>query len=691
LLPVPSTIRNKKLIGLILISSAATALAALLIFSGLLTNLENRTWDLRAPFIAQHTVPDPKIMIVMIDQSSLEVLAEQEKQFWPWPRELYVPIIEYLRTGGAKGIGIDIIFSEQSSYGVSDDEALARSLGGEMPVAMAIALRSSGKPLSAERLELIRALQLSKKDSNLQNLRLTQDYSSATAPVLEILKATKLIGNVSSPNDSDGVFRHIIPGGLLNGIPVLTLPFALADALPQARLADLPYMQDSTLAVRFAGPARTYRTYPFSAVLSSFQQQLEGKQPQIPASEFKDAYVFIGMDAPGLLDLRPTPLSPNFPGVEYHANVLDNLIHNSFIRPASIWENLLFIFISAFLIVAAALYVRETIYLITIFTLIFFGIAVLACFFGVYGVWIQLAATFCAAISALVAALVFQYQTEGSNFRFIKHAFKYYVSHEIIERILENPSSLQLGGERKELTVFFSDIAGFTSISESIEPTKLVQLLNLFLTEMTEIILQHGGTVDKYVGDAIIAFWNAPVETANHALKAVSAAIDCQKRILAMTHDFEKFGASLALRIGINTGNVNVGNFGSKQRFNYTFIGDSANVASRIEGVNKIFGTKILFTEQTCNAIKEAIPCLEVGTVKVIGRDEAVTVFTPQELFPNLDGKLWSGVLQAFKAKNFSMAADLLANIPENALTKAYLQRMQKGDVMSPVWEMKDK
>jgi adenylate cyclase len=216
----------------------------------------------------------------------------------------------------------------------------------------------------------------------------------------------------------------------------------------------------------------------------------------------------------------------------------------------------------------------------------------------------------------------------------------------VIDRLLEDPSRLELGGERRELSIFFSDLHGFSSISERLDPQDLTTLLNDYLSDMTDIILEEEGTVDKYEGDAIIAFWNAPLDQPDHALRACRAALRCQQRLQERRQEFlERAGSPVRMRIGINTGTVVVGNMGSRQRFDYTVLGDAANLASRLEGANKAFGTGIMVAESTWAQTAGQIRGREIGLLRVVGRKTPVRVFEP--LLP--DGSFHGAQLEAFQ------------------------------------------
>jgi len=212
--------------------------------------------------------------------------------------------------------------------------------------------------------------------------------------------------------------------------------------------------------------------------------------------------------------------------------------------------------------------------------------------------------------------------------RFIKNAFSTYLAPAVVNQLIEFPGNLGLGGENREITAFFSDVQGFTSISEALTPNELVELLNEFLTEMTDIILQHEGTVDKFEGDAIIAFFGAPNILKNHAERTCSACIKMQKRLAELRENWKENGKpQLKMRIGLCTGNAVVGNMGSKNRMDYTMMGDTVNTAARLEGINKIYGIYTLISESTCIAAGSRIATREIDTINVVGKKEPVTIY----------------------------------------------------------------
>lgn len=674
--------------------------------------IENRSWDWRMKLQTLKAAPDPGIKIILIDQISLDI---RERDFitWPWPRSMYVPVVKYLEQAGAKGVAFDLLFTEASYVGPNEDRELADATAGALPVVSAMMFRNSGKGPGNEKFLKFRNRQAERDQETGFSRKylpadLTKRFRSALLPTMELLEKSHAFGNVAADPDSDGIFRHYIPGGYADGVPALGLPFALYDLVVgrEGRTLDYAKLLDGNrfLTVNFKGAETAYKTFSIDSVINSFVDVMESRPPTIPLEEFKDAWVFVGVGAPGLMDLRPTPICDRCIGVFYNATVLDNLLHDDFIaRLPHSWS---FLFALALVMAGSGLTLIATKlrhYLGA--TVLLLGSSLgLALWLAGQGYWINVVVPMLCMIISVLLGLGFQYQLEGRQHRFIKSAFQYYVSPGVIDKIIDDPSKLSLGGERRELSIFFSDIVGFTSISETIEPSRLVQLLNTYLTAITDIIMNHGGTVDKYVGDAVVAFWNAPIPVADHASKSVQAALACQAELSKLQMQFESdFGVTVKTRIGINTDPVSVGNFGSKSRFNYTVIGDGANLASRLEGANKFFGTSILISSNTYQQLRDTIRCRKVADIRVVGKSEVVTVYEPLDStksgeFKGLDE--YERSLSHFEKGDLKSASSGFRSLEEDPLAKAYLRRIEmelkilerdEGAEWSPVWNLTEK
>ena len=701
-----------KAIQALLIGAGSSAVALTLWFATpVLKGWENITWGWRVKALAKPAASTEKIKVIFIDQYSLDWAAAQMSLPWPWPREVYAPILDFCRRGGAKVIAFDMLYSEPSSYMAADDimfsEAIARSnnyvgaffLGAQAGQAVTWPEDIPRPPLRIDGREKFPHLV----------------EPAATFPVGEIAKAAGLLAQVKADPDEDGIFRSIAPFRVFDGSAVPLLGFGtylrgMGDGPHELALGEaglrigekvVPLDQKGRAVLRFRGPSGTHEAITAAAVIQSELKLRDGGEPVINPAEFRDAYVFLGPSAPGLKDNHGTPVSGDYPGVEIHATFLDNLLEQDFVRMSPFW----WVVISTLLIAVAAamaiLYsnaVRSSI----LWIIVFIALPV-AAGFALYaaGWWWPVIVQLFSVLLALGTGEIVNYSTEGRQKRFIKSAFKQYLSGDVIEQILENPAALKLGGEKRELTIFFSDLQGFSSFSERLTPEQLTALLNEYLTEMSDIIMEEGGTVDKYEGDAIIAFWNAPLNQADHAARACRAAIRCQRKLAERRRDyFERTGAELFMRIGIHTGDVVVGNMGSNNRFNYTVLGDAANLASRLEGANKPFGTYLMVSEVTWKQARPAgFSAREIGAVMVIGRKQPVHVFEVMGLPGEPAAEMvdaWSRMMVLCRASRWREADDIAATFSEDPLAKKYrsqFARLISGELASwdGVWKLTEK
>ncbi|MGR8935988.1 MAG: response regulator [Gammaproteobacteria bacterium] len=271
-------------------------------------------------------------------------------------------------------------------------------------------------------------------------------------------------------------------------------------------------------------------------------------------------------------------------------------------------------------------------------------------------------------------------------------AFSQYVNPDIVAAILRDPSQLRLGGERKELTLFFSDLADFSGLAEHLNPEILTVLLNRYLSDMTEIILQEGGTLDKYEGDAIVAFWNAPLDQPDHAVRACRAALRCQRRIVERAAEYRRLGGrELRARIGIHSGEVVVGNMGSDARFNYSVLGDAANLAARLENANKAFATQIMVSQATWEQLPEPLPGREIGLLKVAGRSAPVYVYELSEMLCDEALRHYEDGLVCMRERQWENAAQSFERLPDDVPARVYAtqcRRMLAGEEWDGLWDL---
>lgn len=699
----------------LLIGLASALLAVAVEQRGWLTNLEFASWTARARLWMRPSPFSDAIRVIFIDQASLDWVAQNFQMGWPWMREAYGPIIDFCRRGGAKAIVLDLLFTEPSTYGLEDDEALGNTLAALPDNVLAVFTGiQAGQtdvwpqdvPPPPWRIEgLERWL-----DPVRQNVLVDPN---ASFPVSEIRRGAAALASVRVEPDSDGVFRRLPPFRLFDGkvLPTLGLAAYLVGAgkenpltwnVSDDRLAigrtRLPLDRKGRAILRYRGPSGTYRAFPAAGIIQAEHAIREGLRPAIDPYEFQGKYVFLGASAPGLKDLKPTPLDGDYPGVELHATLLDNLLAGDGIRdphPCAVYTALAAICLLAGLLITRANSIGKTSAVLAIFLLIPVASSTVA---YRYGWWWPFAIQETGVAVALVIGLVVNYATEGRQKRFIKSAFKHYLGETVIDQILADPSKLKLGGERRELTMFFSDLEKFSTFSEKLEPTQLIDLLNEYLSAMGEVLMEEGGYVDKFIGDAIVAFWNAPATQPDHAARAIRAALKCQ-RVLAERQAFfsaKAAGMPVRMRIGLNTGDVVVGNMGSRERFNYTMLGDAANLASRLEGANKAFGTFILASEATWRSAAGAAFGRYIGAIRVVGRQQPVRVYEPMAFKP-ADLPAWivdfEKAVAAVEAKDWHAALKIFEKLKDDRPSQVYARKLRelRGADWDGIWNLTEK
>lgn len=605
---------HKLLTYSLVIATIAFVLGAALKLLGVFSFLENKTYDSRTMVTAPLTKVSDEICFIGIDQESINRAQKEKGWGWPWPRSAYADIVDFMKEGGAHSVTFDVFFTEPSVYGNEDDERFAT------------ACKNNGS--------VVQIMFKSDTDGNL------------LFPIESIRNSAALIGNATSAKDKDDIIRRGRVSYNYNGTeyPSLGLaPMLLSSTDIQSDLnsikQNLNADKDGTVLLRYKGSLNRYAHYSAYDVLTSWENYKNGAPSELSPQDFKDCIVYFIFYAPGLYDICSTPVSQIYPGAGVHMTLLDNYLTGDFVKHTPIWCTLFYCFLTSFMAAGIILLIgklnpRHSDFLIGLL----FICGIVFIFALAYGLFIKsifieiIAPLFCFVLS-YVAIIFLNYSLEGKQKRFIKSAFSQYLSPFVIDRLIANPDQLKLGGEKRRISIFFSDVQSFTTLSESLEPEKLTEVLNRYLTEMSEIILTSGGTIDKYEGDAIIAFWNAPTDTKDHAKLAIEAAIKCQKRLKELEPEFmELVGRPMWTRIGINTGDAVVGNMGSNLRFDYTMFGDAVNLASRLEGLNKQFGTFVMCTSITKDeAIKDGtdLRWRELARAAVVGKKEAVTVFEP--------------------------------------------------------------
>ncbi|MGD0783045.1 MAG: adenylate/guanylate cyclase domain-containing protein, partial [Candidatus Aminicenantales bacterium] len=512
---------NKKLGRGLAVGASAFVLAGALGGLGFWRGLEWKSWDARMRLFAAPSRRAADIALILVDQYSLDFYKKRQVP-WPWPRQMYAPILGFLKAGGAKAVFFDLVMTEPSPYSTEDDAMLAKAIGESGNVVLPVALSADDKETAPEAEAFLR--RTASPSSGIRPW--PEKFLSATADLPLFLDRCRGGANVQVKPDEDGVYRRVPLTFRYKDIRVPSVALAMAEAASGPGISSGVLLEpDGQMLVRFFGPTGTYRGYPAATIINSDLQLTENKKPQIEPHDFAGKVVLIGLSAVGLQDIKTSPLSGVVPGVEIQAAALDSLWHRRYLKPTPLVPDLFLALLWAVLAGVGITVLRRSSHMFAAAA----GLALLPVLSSAAGfaagTWIRFALPEAAVFFAVIGAAVLNYAVEGRQRRFLKSAFRYYLSPHVIDRVIDDPGQLRLGGVKRDVTSFFSDVAGFTSISEALGPEALVGLLNVYLTEMTDIILDSGGTLDKYEGDAIVAFWNAPLDIPDHALRACRAAL----------------------------------------------------------------------------------------------------------------------------------------------------------------------
>jgi len=720
------------------IGLSLTLLSLIIYFIGVpfLSVMEQKAYDLH--FKSRGPVkPGNEVVIVGIDEKSVDLIGR-----WPWPRTRIAELVDRLNAYGAKVVAFDIIFAEpdESSGSVTlrdlqtkvrDRDALAAietaALAADNDSRFAAAL---GKYRNAvlgyffftSREEIKHRKE---KKGGAQDYHIPSRYNSVRSldqntpppPVPRAVAVEQNIPQLAASSTSFGYF-NIVPDsdGTVRWVPLaiqlgddlyphlsveavrryldsppLTINAAEygVDSIQVGQL-NIPTDEQGRMLINFRGPAKTFPHYSFVDVLNG----------TAPASAFKDKIVLVGATAIGIYDMRVTPYSGVYPGIEINATIIDNILRgDALTRPdwIAVFDiaAILLLGVSLSFIMARVRPLAAT--LITIAMLALYAV-VNEYIFVAWKIWLTAIYPGMTMVLVFAGVITFRIMTEERKKKEIKNAFSRYVSPSLVNDILKDPSKLVLGGEERRLTVFFSDIRGFTTISEGLAPQDLVKLINDYLTPMTDIVLQSGGTVDKYMGDAIMAFWGAPVWQEDHAIRAARAALQMMEKLRTMQVEWEQRGLpKIDIGIGLSTGKLTCGNMGSHLRFDYTVMGDSVNLGSRLEGMNKEYGTHIIVPKYTYEEVKNEFVLRQLDFIKVKGKNVPITIY---ELMGNKGDTrllevagLFETGLHAYRLQDWDTAEAYFrktqAVVPNDGPSRVFLARIQhfRENPLPPDWD----
>lgn len=667
--------------------------------TGLLTRWELNTrdyrtkWTLKAERGPSDPYVRPDLFMISVTDNSLELMDQQKDgQKWPWDRETQANFIKACTVGKAAAILYDFILTE-SGKDPEDDNVLVKAIQEAPPTFFAGAFletqvsRAQPRPDQEALLEKF-AIQVDADDS----ISVPERYHDVKLPISVLCKVLSGVCDISTPRDQDGLIRRYRLFSTYRGR--MYPSFALAALMAREKASKVqvrnrrmtvgsltfPIEPDASILLRYYPPGTWFPWKSAYNVVTGVNDLESRKASKFDFRQLEGKTVIVGTNAAGLTDLRVTPVTEVMPGPEIHLTALGNLLNGDYLREAPRGVSIFLYFLLA---VGTALTAR--------YTSALWGAAAAVAILGVsvggttalyQARWIvDLVPQLLGVVLAFAAASAVNFLYEGRQRLQIKRTFSQYVSPKVVEKILKQPDALHLEGERKPLTIFFMDFAGFTAMSEKLDPSDLVKLISEYHHEAAEEIFRTEGTLDKFIGDAIMAFWNDPIDQTDHPLRACLSAIAAQKRLTEMARVMRERGLpEMSARIGINTGIATVGNMGARGQVNYTLIGDEVNLASRLEGVNKEFGTKVIVSESTYLPAKEKLEVRELSLIKVKGKKQPVRIFeliglkgeaSPERLEA---ARKFEAALAEFRARRFSKAWEM------------FLSLSQKGDHAADVY-----
>lgn len=611
------------------LSCAFFVLAVWWMRPGFLSAMDLKATDAMFMLRGQRPAPN-EIVIVAVDEKSVN-----EAGRWPWSRAKTAALVSAL--SGARTVALDIVFSEpQDEY---NDALLARAISDNRNVVIGYFFRSDTEEAPGKNalssLESARINVMSEGEKGAPPP--WPVFSSVEANTEEIGKGAAGFGAFNTIPGEDGLYRDMslvlgYEGGAYPALPVAALGHYLGgnwllrlapygvDSVSTGPLS-VPADESGALTLNFYGPSGSFTTYSATDVLSG----------RVGPDAFEGKLVFVGVTEKAVYDIRPTPLDALFAGVELHATAAGNMLKHDFI----IRDGRVIIFDVVMTVVLPLVLglllsgVRRTVAGLAVFMAL--SLSVIAgefLLFVFYNVKPAVIYPVLSLFACYMSGEAYRNLVAEKKSRYLKRAFSSYVSPELVSEILDDPGKLKLGGEKREISVLFSDIRGFTGISERFTPEELVEFLNRYLSPMTAIVLEEKGMVDKYIGDAVMAVFNAPVEVDNHAARACIAALRMKEALASFNSRWEGTGyPPVDIGIGINTGEAVVGNMGAELKLNYTAIGDTVNLASRLEPMNKEYSTTIIVSMYTRE--KAAGPFLfrELDSVRVRGREAPITIY----------------------------------------------------------------
>ncbi len=692
------------LVRVLVLGPAVAATVFVLDLAGTLDRVEWILYDHVARVVRSDKGASPGVAVVLVDDASLQAM-EPLVGRWPWPRSVFADLIEFFSMGGARAVVFDILFTERERAGS----------GGPSPHDLRLV------QATAEAGNVYHAMQLVQDspdefNSSLLYRPMPEGFAGAFSwprprsgvpvvvannyylPMEGLWRSARGVGFVDFEPDADGVYRRVAIVREYQGrwFPSLALAPLVDPAESELTVVgrgririgglEVPVAPDGTCLVNFYG---TFDAYSVSGILASLRRIRQGEPESAAVSpyEFEDRIVFVGASAVGLQDLKATPLDNKTPGVVIQASLASNLLEGELLEPAPPHAAPVLAAVFAVLTVGGILVLPGAVG----------QAAVPLALVGGYGLWAlvrldagyayPLAAPGTAVALGCLVGFAYRAATEGRQRRRVRRMFAQYVSPAVLEQILDRVDEALRAevGETQELTILFSDIRGFTTLAEDLEARQVVEVLNLYFQEMTEAVFRYEGTIDKFIGDALMCFWGAPIHAPDHAERAVRCALAMLARLEDVNRRLRAKGyPEVEIGIGINTGPAVLGNIGSERKLDYTAIGDEVNLASRLEGLNKVYGTPVLVAESTVRQLPPDLPCAVVDKVRVKGKTRPIRIYRPlvgpdpsaEELErARARAAELESAFSAYENRDWSRALMLYERLPQDPVCRVFQER----------------
>jgi adenylate cyclase len=740
--------RSKKSVGaLVGIGVVAAVLAISYLVPGLFQGMENKSYDLRYRLrVGQTNEQDIEdVVIVDIDDTSLYQLG----RFQNWPRLYHAKVADYLAQGGALAVAFDIFFVESDSlkpemvqlyqdakgeqirekllqskpfkpaaentpelistvlesWGYDQDFGAATAQAGiaYFPFYFTTGKLKDSSDLTARQWSYALSPAATEKYQYIKSQGDLYQVGQMTAPIPVLLESARGTGYYNIEPDDDGVARRqplfLALGGrsypsmdfqiVLDklGVKKEDVTVELGKYIKAGDKLNIPVDKDGRTLITYFGQFKKFRYISYSDVLTE----------QVPAEYFKDKIVIVGATAAGLMDLRVVPFSNVFPGPEIHANIMQTLLTGKFVQVVPWHIQLVILVLIGLLTVFVSLHFKPLVAGLVLSGMVVAYFVTATVMFDKSLIWVEMVRPLAVVLFTNMAILGYRYLTEEKQKVWIKNMFQGYMSKDLVDKIMANPDMLLMGGDKKEVTVFFSDIKGFSSFSEKLgTPERLIALINEYLGAMSDVVLEYGGYISKYEGDAIMAFWGAPTDDPRHAETCIKCVWAMNQRLQTLNADLAKRNMpNLFTRFGMNTGMVTVGNVGSEKKKSYTAMGDSINLGSRLEGANKEYGTAIMMSEFTYAKVKGLYPVRELDMLRVVGKEQPVRVYELLGLSEaDVSEKKKKAVeiylkgLELYRSKQWDQAEAVFRQAlevdPDDGPSQAYIDRCEDFKVLPP-------